>query len=89
MHKLLREEIADAITEGFGEGTITGRRVFADRIELDVDGYTTPIKVVGPANAGRPRLAKHDVVLPAEMPRQIAAGISLDVQAIIAGRNGR
>lgn len=84
----LRDEIANAITDGFA-GKVTSRRAYADRIELTVAGYTEPLVVVGPARAASPAVKNHDVILPKTMPRQIAAGISLDVAAILANRNDR
>lgn len=68
--KTLREEITDALVEGFSGKVIV--EVCEEETLVYVDGYGAPIRVV-----------PDDVIVPDEL-EECASGIALDVQAIMA-----
>lgn len=73
---LLKDEITDAIRDGFGHNACRVE-IRHDRNFVYVEGHETPITVL-----------KDDVIIPTSLGNA-AAGIRLDVQAILAERKAK
>lgn len=74
----LRDQIVNALCDGFGHSVIKNVVRTGDYTDVFIDGYDEPIRVL-----------PLDVLVPDEYEREIVAGIHLDVRAIIADNDQR
>jgi hypothetical protein len=72
MAKTVREEIVDALRDGFGKDRVSTKE-YDDATDVHVEGYDEPITVW-----------RNDIDVPDCFPDGVKAGIRLDIQALLS-----